>query len=105
MYALIELVHVLSRLAGEKLVEVYVIPADDDYLIAERLEQILDPLLGVVKRRVQPDNPDQVYDEEQVFLNLGRGLALVDLGGRVDQDPKILDVRYGLLHERFDLVL
>lgn len=105
MYALVELIHVLSRLTGEKLVEVYVIPADDDYLIAERLEQILDPLLGVVKRRIQPDNSDQVYDEKQVFLNLGRRLAFVYLGGGVDQDSKVLDVRYGLLHERFDLVL
>lgn len=105
MYALVELVHVLSRLAGEKLVEVYVIPTDDDYLIAERLEQILDPLLGVVERRVEPDNSDQVYDEKQVFLNLGWRIAFVYLGGRVDQDSKELDVRDGLVHERLDLVL
>lgn len=86
LYALVELFHVLSRLTGEKLVEVYVVPADDDYLIAERPEQILDPLLGVVKRRIQPDDSDQVYDEEQVLLNLGRRLAFVYLGGGVDQD-------------------
>lgn len=105
LYALVELFHVLSRLTGEKLVEVYVIPTDDDYLIAERLEQILDPLLGVVERRVEPDNSDQVYDEKQVLLNLGRRLAFVYIGRRVDQDSKEFDVRYRLVHERLDLVL